>query len=60
MKPLFEEEGSLLWNDETGFMNGRKKDQFRSFMRRDGVLMVPYSVLDGPIVLNIHIGPIPA
>lgn len=29
-------------------------------MESNDVLMVPYSVLDGPIVLNIHVGPIPA
>lgn len=28
-------------------------------MESNDVLMVPYSVLDGPIVLNIHVGPIP-
>ena len=27
-------------------------------MESNDVLMVPYSVLDGPIVLNIHVGPI--
>lgn len=44
-----------------------QKDQFRSsiggggvLMESNDVLMVPYSVLDGPIVLNIHVGPIPA
>lgn len=43
-----------------------QKDQFRSsiggggvLMESNDVLMVPYSVLDGPIVLNIHVGPIP-
>ena len=47
-------------------MKGQKKDQFRSsiggggvLMESNDVLMVPYSVLDGPIVLNIHVGPIP-
>lgn len=29
-------------------------------MESNDVLMVPYSVLDGPIVLNIHVGPISA
>ena len=28
-------------------------------MESNDVLMVPYSGLDGPIVLNIHVGPIP-
>ena len=26
-------------------------------MESNDALMVPYSVLDGPIVLNIHVGP---
>ena len=66
MTPLFEEGGWGFQDQRIGRHEGSKKDQFRSsigvggvLMESNDVLMVPYSVLDGPIVLNIHVGPIP-